>query len=330
MSAMMSAVPFRARPFEYIAEDSSYDPYPWVRSALRPELAELDSEDIEAALAAQGLDVAAMEGLFDGIGNAFKSAAPAIAQVAGKALPGVISGAATGCALGPWGCLGGAIIGGVGSALASNGKPGGGGKPAGGASGTISAIAGAIPAIAGAVGGGGSTTSAIAGALPAIAGLVGGGSSGGGATAGGGSNPAAVLLGLLQRPEVMQSLMSLALGPSGKKEIPVGGTSVPPSAVANLVGTLGSKAFTKAEADTEPSRDLPAYLYRNGTLAADPGDPAARAGVLLTRIGEVALSSEARIPVRTGFTEADEYYDELDMAELAELDSEGVDLEFDD
>jgi hypothetical protein len=100
--------------------------------------------------------------------------------------------------------------------------------------------------------------------------------------------------------------------------------------VANLVGTLGSKAFTKAEADTEPSRDLPAYLYRNGTLAADPGDPAARAGVLLTRIGEVALSSEARIPVRTGFTEADEYYDELDMAELAELDSEGVDLEFDD
>jgi hypothetical protein len=139
----------------------------------------------------------------------------------------------------------------------------------------------------------------------------------------------------MQRPEVMQSLMSLALGPAGKKEVSVGGTSVPASAVANLVGTLGSKAFTKAEADAEPSRDLPSYLYRNGALAADPGDPSSRAGVLLTRIGEAALLSESRIP-RATFTEADEYYDELDMAELAafesdgEIELEGEDLEFDD
>src|SRR5271157_2943266 len=122
MSAL-NILPLRARSFESTAEDNSYDPYPWVRSALRPELAELDAEDIEAALAAHGLDAAAMEGFLDGIGSAFKSAAPAIGQVAGRALPGVISGAAAGCALGPWGCLGGAIIGGVGSALASGDKP---------------------------------------------------------------------------------------------------------------------------------------------------------------------------------------------------------------
>lgn len=303
----------------YLPED---DPYPLIRSALAPEFAALPAEDVEDLLESNGLRAEAMENFFSDVGHAFSSAAKAVAPIATKALPGIISGAATGCALGPWGCLGGALIGGVGSALSS-----GGGKPAAGGSSSspVGAIAGAIPAIAGAMGGGGGVASGIAAALPAIAGLVGGGAGG---VAGNKSNPAGVLLGLMQNPSVQQALMSLALGSAGKKDVPVGGTPVPASAFANLVGTLGTKAFTQAEATAEPSEDLPAYLYSNGTLTVDPAVPSQRAARLLEMLGEVSVRP-SRI-VRPAFTEADAYYDELDLAELDMLEMEGADLEFDE
>jgi hypothetical protein len=62
----------------------------------------------------------------------------------------------------------------------------------------------------------------------------------------------------------------------------------------------------------------------------DPAVPAQRAAVLLEMLGQAA----ARTPVaprvsRPEFTEADEYYDALDMAELDFLEMEGND-EFDD
>lgn len=316
----MSAAEMVFRPssvrMRYLPED---DPYPNIREYLAPKYANLAPEDVEALLEREGIRADAMEGLFDGVSKAFSSAAKAVAPVVTKALPGVISGAATGCALGPWGCLGGALIGGVGSALSSSGgKPGG----AGGSS-PISAIAGAIPAIAGA-GGGGGIASGIASALPAIAGLIGGGA---GTSGGGKTNPAGILLGLLQRPELQQALMSMALGSAGRKDVSVGVNSVPASAIANLVGSLSSKAFAKAEAETEPSEDLPDYLYNKGKLAVDPAVPAERAARLLEMFGEAAL----RVPrARPAFTEADEFYDELDMAELDFLETEGNDLEFDD
>lgn len=322
----MSAVgisTFRPSPmsWRYLPED---DPYPFIRSALAPEFAALPAEDVEDLLESNGLRAEAMESFLSDVGSAFSSAAKAVAPIATKALPGIISGAATGCALGPWGCLGGALIGGVGSALSS-----GGGKPAAGGSSSspVGAIAGAIPAIAGAMGGGGGVASGIAAALPAIAGLV-GGAGGGGAGGGGKSNPAGVLLGLMQNPSVQQALMSLALGSAGRKDVPVGGTAVPASAFANLVGTLGTKAFTKAEAAAEPSEDLPQYLYSNGSLTVDPAVPSQRAARLLEMLGEVSVRPSH--VVRPAFTEADEYYDELDMAELDILEMEGADLEYDE
>jgi hypothetical protein len=308
----------------YLPED---DPYPVIRSSLAPEFATLPVEDLERVLENNGIRAADMEGFLDDVGHAFSSAGKAIAPIATKALPGIISGAATGCALGPWGCLGGALIGGVGSALAS-----GGGKPAGGARGSSPAasIASAVPAIAGAVGaggGGGGIASGIASALPAIAGLVGGG---GGAGVGGvgKANPAGVLLGLFQRPEFLDAMKKLVLGDVGGKDVSVGGTSVPVSAFANLVGTLGSKAFAQAEATAEPSEDLPDYLYSRGALTVDPAVPSQRAARLLEMLGEVALRTP-RVPKQV-FSEADEYYDALDIAELDFLETEGSDFEFDD
>src|SRR5215467_4112108 len=224
---MMNASPAFRR---FVPED---DPFPQIRSALAPEYAELPAEDLAALLAQSGIRAEAMEGFFDDVGNFFKKAAPVVAQVAGKALPGIISGATTGAALGPWGALGGAVLGGVTSAL-SGGKPA---APAGRGGGPLASVAGAaLPALAGLAGGAGGPLGALAGAAaPALAGLVGGQ----------GGNPAGVLLGLLGRPELQQALKSMALGPMGAKTVPAGaaGTPVPVSGFANLLGTLASKAF---------------------------------------------------------------------------------------
>ena len=335
VTARVNFSTFRSsRPSE-VAED---DPYPLIRSALAPEYADLSAEDVEALLMQNGIRAAAMEGFFDDVGHALSSAAKAVAPIAKKALPGVVSGAAAGCTLGPWGCLGGALVGGVTSALS-----GGNGGAKGGSSGAGSIIAAAAPVIASAAGGGG-VTGTLASALPAIAGLAGGGGgqpappqtrpappAGGGsrpAPPAGAKNPAGVLLGLLQRPELTQSLMSMALGSAGRQDVAVGDTSVPASAFANLLSVLGSKAFGQAEAWAEPSEDLPDYLYTNGTLVVDPAAPTQRAARLLEMLGEVAVDVPA--PVTESFTEADEYYDSLDLAELDSLEMEGEDLEFDE
>ena len=331
-AAYISARPSFAGP-SYIPED-----YPVIRSVADPSIANLPAEDLEAELLRQGIRAEDMESFLSDIGSALSKAAPVVGQVAGKALPGIISGAAAGCALGPWGCLGGALVGGVTSALSGGGSKPGGGAPSS-ASGVVGTIASAVPAVAGAFGGAGGAASGIASALPAIAGLIGGnsGAKPGAASAGGPpgaaaaapTNPAGVLLGLVQRPEVIQSLMSMALGSAGRKDIPVGGTNVPVSAFANLIGMLGAKAFGQSEALAEPSESLPPYLYREGKLQADPADPAERAAVLLERLGEVAVPV-SRSVARTSFTEADEYYDELDAAELDLMEMEGAGDEFDE
>lgn len=294
------------------------DPYPWIRSAVREDYAEMCAEDLERVLAREGIDAPAMEGFFDDVGNFFKKAAPVVGQVAQRALPGIVSGATTGAALGPWGALGGALIGGVTSALSGGGRPGGAPAPArgGGALGAIASAA--APAIAGLAGSGGPVGAIASAAAPALAGIAGGG------------NPAGALLSVLQNPQVLQSLMSLAMGSAGRQTVPVGAsqTPVPTSAVANLIGQLGSGAFAQAEAVAEPSEALPAYLYKEGQLAVDPGAPEQRAARLLEMLSETTYTAPRRVASRPMYTEADEFYDAIDIAELEELDTEGDGLEF--
>jgi hypothetical protein len=123
--------------------------------------------------------------------------------------------------------------------------------------------------------------------------------------------------------------MSLALGPVGRKDVPVGTITVPASAFANLLAQLGSRAFGQAEAAAEPSQALPGYLYKEGDLTVDPGDPAQRAARLLVMLGETSLPVTRRRPRWTP-TEADEFYDALDLAELDLLETEGIAVEYDD
>jgi hypothetical protein len=288
---------------------------------VREDYAEMSAEDLEAALAREGIDAPAMEGFFDDVGSFFKKAAPVVGQVAQRALPGIVSGATTGAALGPWGALGGALIGGVTSALSSGGRTGGAPAPSRGGGGPLGAMAGAAaPALAGLAGGGGPLGALASAAAPAMAGLAGGG----------GGNSAGALLNVLRNPQVLQSLMSLALGSAGRQSVPVGAsqTPVPTSAVANLIGQLGSRAFAQAEAAAEPSEALPAYLYKEGQLVVDPGAPEQRAARLLEMLSETTYTAPARVPSRPMYTEADEFYDAIDIAELEELDMEGDGLEF--
>jgi hypothetical protein len=127
--------------------------------------------------------------------------------------------------------------------------------------------------------------------------------------------------------------MSMALGPAGAKNVPVGpgGTAVPVSAFANLLSTLGSRAFGQAEAAAQPSEALPRYLYKEGAIAVDPAIPEQRAARLLELLGEAAEAEALAVPRRLSMlTEADEYYDELDITELESFDLEGNDFELDD
>jgi hypothetical protein len=123
--------------------------------------------------------------------------------------------------------------------------------------------------------------------------------------------------------------MSMALGPAGRTSVPVGTASVPASAFANLLGQLGSRAFGQAEAAAEPTEALPGYLYKEGALAVDPAAPEQRAARLLEILGEAVPLPPIRTKPGTMFTETDEYYDSLDIAELDLLEMEGGDLEFD-
>jgi hypothetical protein len=123
--------------------------------------------------------------------------------------------------------------------------------------------------------------------------------------------------------------MSMALGPAGRKDVPVGaaGTPVPVSAFASLLSVLGSRAFGQSEASTEPSEMLPAYLYKEGELAVDPAVSEQRAARVLELLDEAVVAFPPR---RSMLTEADEYYDVIDIAELDSVDLEGGDLEFDE
>lgn len=278
------------------------DPYPLIRSALAPGYAGLAPEAVDELIAHQLPGVAAedLEGFWNDVG-----------AVAGRALPGAAAGALSGAALGPWGALGGAVIGGVTGALSGGGAPPPpppappppprpAPQPARPAPPPAPPVAPPAPA-------------PWQPPSPTVA----------PATSG---NVPMLLLGLLQRPEVLQALMALALGSAGRRTVPVGaaGTEVPVSSFANLLGTLGQHAFAQSESIHPPAQGFPEYLYRGGELAVDPASPEQRAGRLMELLSETMPVPAAR-PSR--LTEADEFYDEYDELYLAELDEADLEVE---
>jgi hypothetical protein len=100
----------------------------------------------------------------------------------------------------------------------------------------------------------------------------------------GGSAAAARGLVLTQQPEVLKSLLALALGEQGRKSI----DGVPVGAVMNLLATIFAQAAVDAD-QLAHSREVPAYLLGGqGQVQRDLAAPTDRAEALY----EVLISAE--------------------------------------
>lgn len=237
--------------------------YPTLRSVLRPELAESNDAFIESLVHQHyggTMDAAEAEEFLNDIGRSLGQFGQGVANVARQAaphvmnaVPGMLSGAATGAALGPWGALAGAAIGGVTSAVGA----------------AQAGQAGRAPSPAAA------TRQAPAAGRPAPVRRMPAAPSGSGSAALGGQ-----IAGLLGRPEIQQALMSQLMGVLGRQNISVGGAQVPTGAVMNMMGTLFQRAGQPTGGSAE-DESIPAYLLdQSGQLRVDAADPDARADAL--------------------------------------------------
>lgn len=196
---------------------------------------------------------------------AFDQALKTIGSGAQTALPGVVQGASTGAALGPWGALVGGLAGGA-TSLASGAvrKPRTTPRPRP----VMSAPQTTPPTV--------STAPAAVTTMPPSL----------------GGNPAAQLLAVIQNPTTLQALAALVAGPSGLTQVPVGNTTAPPGAFLNLLTTLATQAATQVP-PTAAGHD--AYLRgADGEYAWDTPSPEARAQALLTQL--MSRGGRARPP----------------------------------
>jgi hypothetical protein len=341
---------------------SSRIDFPNLRVVVAPELAALPGPTLAAHInrlygegAAEGYEEY-LEGIFDDIGKIVKQAAPVIAKVGGGALQGALAGSA----LGLPGIIGGAVLGGAGAGLSTYGK--GAAHDIGGVLSGVTNIAGQFtPAgrLGGALGSvvsglaGGSAKGAAGSAVNALGGLLGGpaggalgGLAGGGSALGaltslfGGGNATGQLLSLLQRPETMQALAALNLGPAGRKTLPVGSaqTPVPVSAITNLIGALAHQASAEAAAIAGDGEGQLEYMIgESGDYIGDPALPRDRASAVWNALNnaqaERVISAMQQAPAATPRWRRPEAYGEwepgeaasdyeMDMVELAEATDE--------
>jgi hypothetical protein len=241
-----------------------------IRQILNPAIRNLSDEELAEYLAANGIDA---EGLNDFVG-AVSSAMPTIQRVAG----GALSGAQTGMAFGPYGALIGGIGGGLLSGFGGAQQPA---PPSAPAPPTFAPVPqppvpeppvpqplptmapqpapaqpfAPMPPFAPV------PPPAAPGAAPGL----------------GGSPGAAQLLSLLSQPQVLQAVLSMALGSLGAPSVGIGGTTVPVSAVPRALATLANNAAAEFDRD--------AYDESWMALGADRNDPEAVAEAVLERFG---------------------------------------------
>ena len=182
--------------------------FPRLGAALAEEYRVLPRDQVEQLVEGAfgpGTTLEDAEGFFDNltktlgnVGQVVGKVAAQAAPVLASALPGVASGLAAGAPMGPFGMLGGAILGGLGSALGSGHSPAPGQAP----------VPGQAPAP-----GLGSLASALPGVVSALAPALGSGPGG----------AIGQLLGMLGSPTTQQALSSMLLGPAGARTVPVAG-----------------------------------------------------------------------------------------------------------
>ena len=161
-----------------------------------------------------------------------------------------------GAALGPWGMLGGAVLGGLGGAL--------GGSRGGAAPGPAPAPALSQPPPS----------------QPAMP----------GAPAAAGAPAAGALMQLLSNPALQQALMSMMLGPrTGRESVEVGPTAtrVPVAAFAELIREAADQALSQYEqiGGADVAESMPEYLEQARDRGNDTGNALVR-GLVLARLLE--------------------------------------------
>lgn len=243
--------------------------YPNLRDMLDERFAELPDEQFEAAFESafgEHVTPAEYEEFFGGLSKALGSVVNTVAPVIKSAAPGVLSGLAAGSAFGPIGAIGGALLGGVGSALSKQGGTAGGvGNVIGGVVNTAGALTGRSPLGPGGVAG--AATSGLSALL---------GQRGGPATN--------ALRSVLGSPQLAQALAALFAGRNPQLPVGPAQTPVPASALTGLLGMLAREAEDEAESAGMwgLGTGAPAYLVDgNGQLVVDPAVPEQRAARVL-------------------------------------------------
>jgi hypothetical protein len=275
--------------------------YEQLRGVLSPELASLPPRQLEAALERYNIDAESMEGWMSALGGIAKVALPIVGGLAGTFVGGP-AGAALGSKLGQW--AGGAI----------GGLTGGGAPPAAPAGGATPPIAPQGPMTSFPPGG-------VAPFNPQTL-------FGGGAPSGPGSTAAGQLAQTLLRPETMQAMMSMFLGPQlGKSSITVGSTPVPTAAFSNLLGVLANRASAEYAAASAASEGMPRYMRDYaGEAKGDPAVAGDRAEALYELLETTRAeqqrweaSEAAEAAAWRGAEFAESEYDAMDMADIAEF-----------
>ncbi|MGH3937953.1 MAG: hypothetical protein ACRDTG_04845 [Pseudonocardiaceae bacterium] len=249
--------------------------YPHLREVLDSRFAALSDSELEKLFESafgEGITPAEYEEFFGGLGKAVGNVARDVGRFAQKAAPviasgveGAVRGAAAGRALGGRGAIAGALAGGVGSALQTHGS---------GAAKDVGNVLSGVVGTAGMLAGQGGLAQGASGLLSMA-----------GQAVGRRSPAAGQLLGLINRPETMQALMSMFQGRNAA--VPVGetGTPVPANAFAGLLGALAREAESEAMV-WDSAEGVPGYLLNPvGQLVIDPSDPDQRAARLLHLLG---------------------------------------------
>jgi hypothetical protein len=270
--------------------------YPRLREVLDERFAGLPDDQLEAAFEiafGEGVTPAEYEEFFAGLSKALSKAAPVLTSIG----QGALKGASAGSIAGPWGALGGALLGGAGGALQQH------------TTGPARDIGGALTGVvntAGALTGGGGPAGGASGLL----GLLGGG----------GRGPATnALRNVMARPDTAQALGALFRGRN--PSIPVGarGIPVPANAFAGLLGALAREA--EAEASWDDAEAVPAYLVdAAGQIVVDPSNLEHRAARLL----QLMAGSEAAAEYDDAEYDDAEYgaakYDDADYEDASAYD----------
>lgn len=272
-----------------------------LREIVSPELARLPDRQLAEALAARNIDAEAMEGFFDDFGKFAARAAPAILPIAGQVVGGIYGGPAGAAIGGQLGSLAGGAI-----SQAAGQRPAGAAAPRPAARPPAPPIA---PAAAPPM------TAAPAAPTPPPM------DPSAPMDPGAGSPAASQLLQTITRPETLQALASMALGSSGRTDIPVGNASVPVSAFSNLIGVLAGQAEAEyAESQARAESAVPEYM--RGAAGEARGDPAVeehRAYALYEFLSENEAYGESGEGESESESESESAEAEADAAELVEL-----------